>query len=273
MDKKQIILEAADYLRLKAPQFLFKNALVLGSGLGKFAETLDNAIIIETAEIPHWPVPTVAGHSGRIIFGSVGRIPVMTLQGRSHYYEGHDMSRVVFYVRVMAELGIKNLFLTNAAGTCNPDYSPGDFMLITDHINLMGTNPLIGPNDDEFGPRFPDMTEAYNPDLSNLLREAAKELGIAIREGVLAAFTGPSYETAAEIRMIRTLGADAACMSTVPEVITAVQAGLKVAAISCITNMGTGLSANKLSHDEVKDVAGKIEKQFIALLCRTLGKL
>jgi len=270
MKNKIQILEAAAWLREKAPDFSFKNALVLGSGLGKFGETLKAPIAIETAEIPHWPVPTVAGHQGRIVLGFVGATPVMTLQGRSHFYEGHAMQRVVFYVRVMAALGVENLILTNAAGTCNPNFRPGDLMLIVDHLNLMGTNPLIGPNDPESGPRFPDMTEAYNPGLSDLVRQTAKECGIPLREGVLAAFTGPSYETAAEIRMIRTLGADAACMSTVPEVITAVQAGLKVAAISCITNMGTGLSASKLSHDEVKDVAGQIEQRFINLLTGVL---
>ena len=273
MNNKTQILEAAAWLREKAQGFSFKNALVLGSGLGKFAETLDQAIVIETASVPHWPVPTVAGHRGRIVLGFAGGTPVMTLQGRSHFYEGHPMERVVFYVRVMAALGIENLILTNASGTCNPDFRPGDLMLITDHLNLMGTNPLIGPHDPETGPRFPDMTEAYHPTLCDLIRRSAKQLNIPLQEGVLAAFTGPSYETAAEIRMIRLLGADAACMSTVPEVITAVQAGMKVAAVSCITNMGTGLSGNKLSHDEVKDVAGQIEQRFILLLTQVLKQL
>ena len=273
MNEHTQIQEAAEWLRQAAPAFPFETALVLGSGLGGFGETLQNPQIIETAAVPHWPVPTVAGHQGRIILGYVGKTPVMTLQGRSHYYEGHPMSRVVFYVRVMAKLGIRRLFLTNASGAANPDFRPGDLMMVTDHINLMGTNPLIGPHVPGEGDRFPDMTEAYDPGLSQRIRQAAKALDIPLREGVLAASTGPSYETAAEVRMMNRLGADAACMSTVPEVITAVQAGLRVAAISCITNMGTGLSQNKLSHDEVKEVAGQIEHRFAALLRHVLQNL
>jgi purine-nucleoside phosphorylase len=240
--------------------------VVLGSGLGAWGDTLEGLTKIPYSEIPHMPRSTVVGHAGNLCLGRVGGVPVACLQGRVHMYEGHDPDRVVFGVRLLARLGCRAVLLTNAAGGIDPTFAPGDLMVVTDHLNLMGTNPLVGPNDPDLGPRFPDMTEAYDRALSALAREAAVEGGAALRVGVYAALLGPSYETPSEIRMLRALGANAVGMSTVPEVIALRHMGVRTAAISCITNLAAGLSPTKLDHGEVEAVARQTRARFTALL-------
>ena len=242
--------------------------VVLGSGLGAFGDTLDNLHKIPYADIPKMPVSRVKGHAGMLSLGQVDGTPVACMQGRVHMYEGHEPERVVFGVRLLARLGCKAVLITNAAGGIHPALRPGDFMLIIDHINLMGRNPLVGPNIDSLGPRFPDMTHAYDPDLCDAAREAARVEGLALREGVYLANLGPSYETPAEIRMARTLGADAVGMSTVPEVIALQHMGVRVGAVSCITNLAAGISPTALDHKEVEQVANKAHDDFVRLLRR-----
>jgi purine-nucleoside phosphorylase len=240
--------------------------LILGSGLGSYAESLSCRTEISWNEVPHFAGATVAGHGGKMVLGETGGVPVAALQGRVHYYEGHEMSRVVFPVRVLAALGIRQLIVTNAAGGINMAFSPGDLMLITDHLNLMGTNPLIGPSLEPLGPRFPDMSEAYDPGMRTMAVEAAEEIGLELEQGVYVGVSGPSYETPAEIRMYRLMGADAVGMSTVPEVIVANQMGIRVLGISCITNMAAGILNQKLSHQEVMDTTERVKEEFAALL-------
>jgi purine-nucleoside phosphorylase len=245
--------------------------VVLGSGLGAWAEDLLVLIKIPYAEIPHMAASSVVGHAGNLCLGRItlpdGRgVPVACLQGRVHLYEGHAIERVVFGVRLLARLGCRSVLLTNAAGGLDATWSPGDLMLVTDHLNLMGRNPLAGPNDDTLGPRFPDMTEAYDRELSQYAREASRETGVALREGVYAGLLGPTYETPAEVRMLRGLGADAVGMSTVPEVIALRHMGIRAAAVSCITNLAAGLSPGKLDHSEVEETAKKSRARFTALL-------
>ncbi|MFQ5750382.1 MAG: purine-nucleoside phosphorylase [bacterium] len=248
-------------------------AIILGSGLGPFADELRNKTVIETASIPHYPVSTVEGHAGKWVFGEIEDKKILAVQGRVHVYEGYTLPQVTYPVHLMAELGVQYLIVTNAAGGLNPKFSPGDLMLIADHINLMFDNPLSGPNDQSLGPRFPDMSEPYSRQLMDLVEKTALELGIKLQEGVLAASKGPTYESAAEIRMMQRLGGDAGTMSTVPEVITAVYRGLKVLGISCITNMATGLSHKKLSHDEVTEVADLVKEKFSRLLKAVIRKM
>jgi purine-nucleoside phosphorylase len=248
-------------------------ALILGSGLGGLGDELEQPRIVETFEIPHWPVSTVPGHKGRLVSGLMEGISVLIMQGRVHFYEGYAIQDVVFPVRVFGMLGIQTLVLTNAAGGINPGLKPGDLMLITDHINSMGTNPLIGPHDPEWGPRFPDMSSIYHSDCSAAAEEAAAELGIRLTRGVLAATTGPSYETAAEIRMLAKLGADAVTMSTIPEAIAASQMGMRVLGISFISNYATGISGSRLSHEEVENTAQKHRDRFKALVRETVVRL
>jgi len=240
---------------------------VLGSGLGGFADELAALTRLPYAEIPEMPRSQVAGHAGNLCLGSVAGVPVACLQGRAHVYEGHSQSRAVFGVRVLAELGCRVVLLTNAAGGIHPSFVPGDLMLIVDHLNLMGDNPLRGPNFGD-GPRFPDLTEAYDRGLLGLAREAARAAGVTLREGVYAALLGPSYETPAEIRMLRALGADAVGMSTVPEVIALRQLGVSVGAISCITNLAAGISAQPLDHSEVEATARSARTAFTDVLSR-----
>lgn len=247
--------------------------LVLGSGLGVLAEEITNPLIIPYEEIPDFPVSTVEGHAGRLVIGELAGVPVMTMQGRFHYYEGYTMKEITFPIRVMQGLGIKNLIVTNAAGGINLTFEPGTIMLITDHINLMGTNPLIGENLSEFGTRFPDMTQAYCPHLRSVAQKVAQNLNINLREGVYAGLTGPSYETPAEIRYLRTIGADAVGMSTVPEVIVANHGGMKVLGISCITNMAAGVSGEKLNHDEVMATAQRVRENFRSLILGILKNM
>jgi purine-nucleoside phosphorylase len=240
--------------------------LVLGSGLGAYADTFRNRTAIPFANLPHFPSSTVLGHSGNLVLGDAEGVPVVALQGRVHLYEGYSISEVAFPARILGALGIRQLIVTNAAGGINTAFRPGDLMLITDHINLMGTNPLIGPNAEGLGPRFPDMSEAYDAALRGVAREAARQKRIPLREGIYIGLSGPSYETPAEIRMFRALGADAVGMSTVPEVIVANHMGIRVLGISCITNMAAGILPQKLTHQEVMDTTERVREQFQSLL-------
>ena len=240
--------------------------LILGSGLGDFADTLENRQVIPFTDIPDFPAATVPGHTGAFVFGEKHGKRVVCLQGRLHYYEGHPMPLLTLPVRIMQRLGVQTLILTNAAGGVNKDYRPGDLMLITDHINYSGMNPLIGVNEPELGPRFPDVTDLYCSRLRLKVKLAAVEAGIGLRQGVYMMFSGPNYETPAEIRMARILGADAVGMSTVPEAIVAAQCGIKVLGISCITNLAAGVSPNKLSHEEVMETAALAHDHFHSLL-------
>ena len=236
--------------------------LVLGSGLGDFADTLENAQRIAYADIPDFPQPTVEGHSGAFVFGTKQGKSVVVLQGRLHYYEGFTQQELTLPIRVLAAIGIKTLVLTNAAGGVNLNYKPGTLMLISDHINYSGANPLIGPNMDEFGPRFPDMSDLYTKALRDRIKDKAQEAGIPLREGVYAMYSGPNYETPAEIRMFRIMGADAAGMSTVPEAIVAGHCGMQVVGVSCVTNMAAGVLPVKLSHEEVTETANRVKEVF-----------
>jgi purine-nucleoside phosphorylase len=240
--------------------------VVLGSGLGAWAEGLDGATCIPYSEIPGMPVSTVQGHAGKLWLGRAGGVTVACLQGRVHMYEGHDAERAVFGPRLLARLGARAVLLTSAAGGLSPWFVPGDLMLIRDHLNLMCRNPLIGPNDGALGPRFPDMTTTYDPALAKATIEAALQLGVRLHEGVYAGLLGPSYETPAEIRMLRTLGADAVGMSTVPEAIALRHMRVPVTGISCITNLAAGISPHELSHAEVEEAANQAKPRFVSLV-------
>ncbi|MBL8684772.1 MAG: purine-nucleoside phosphorylase [Myxococcales bacterium] len=249
-------------------------ALVLGSGLSPFADTLVDATVIPYPEIAHMPVVTVPGHAGKLVLGKLPGAPdgpvVAALAGRVHFYEGHPMDTVVFATRMLISLGAKTVVLTNAAGGISPTCRPGDLVLISDHLNMQGTNPLIGHNDPTLGPRFPDMTRVYDPALRALAQSAAAAEGTELREGVYVGLTGPSYETPAEIRMFRALGADLVGMSTVPEAIAARHMGARVLGISCVTNLAAGVSATELSHEEVEHTAKATRERFIRVVRRTL---
>ncbi|HEY8418319.1 MAG TPA: purine-nucleoside phosphorylase [Limnochordales bacterium] len=247
--------------------------LILGSGLGLLADQIEGAVSFPYAEIPHFPSSTVPGHRGRLVAGRLAGTPVWAMQGRVHFYEGYSMADVVRPVRVLRELGVTTLIVTNAAGGLNPAFTPGDLMLIADHINLFGTNPLIGPNEEAFGPRFPDMTNAYDPELRGLARAVAGEEGLQLQEGVYLGLSGPTYETPAEIRAFRTLGADAVGMSTVPEVIAARHMGMRVLGISCITNLAAGISPRPLSHDEVVETGARVARDFARLVMGIVARL
>jgi purine-nucleoside phosphorylase len=256
---------AADWLRARtgpAPDV----AVVLGSGLGDFANGLKDATTIPYERIPNWPRSAVIGHAGRLVVGSLAGKRVAALSGRVHFYEGHDMRTVTFATRVLGVLDVPSIVLTNAAGGINLSFEPGTLMVIDDHLNLMGTNPLVGPNDERFGPRFPDMSEVYSSRLRGAADWAAKTLGQTIAHGVYVGLHGPSYETPAEIRYLRTIGADAVGMSTVPEAIVARHMGMEVLGISCITNMAAGVLPQPLVHDEVMEVARRVRARFGALL-------
>lgn len=241
-------------------------ALILGSGLGDFADTLSGAVAVPYGELPHWPASAVVGHAGRLVIGTVAGKRVAALAGRVHAYEGHPLSAVVFATRVMGRLGVTQLVVTNAAGGVNTGFSRGALMIIDDHINLLGANPLAGDNDDRFGPRFPDMTEVYSTRLRRIADEAAAARGLPVTHGVYAALLGPSYETPAEIRYLRAIGADAVGMSTVPEAIAARHMGLDVLGLSCITNMAAGVLPEPLNHDDVLETTQRVRGSFIALL-------
>ncbi|GGH79246.1 purine-nucleoside phosphorylase [Pullulanibacillus pueri] len=265
MSLKAKITEAAEALKNKL-QDQPKLALILGSGLGPLADELEEATKITYTDLPYFPQPTVEGHAGQFVSGRLHGIPVLAMQGRYHYYEGYSLEQVTFPVRVLKAIGIKTLIVTNAAGGVNESYKPGELMLIQDHINWMGQNPLIGPNDATLGARFPDMSEVYDAKLRKIARETAASLDIKLNEGVYCAVTGPSYETPAEVRMIRTLGGDAVGMSTVPEAIIARHGGMKVLGISCITNAASGILDQPLSHDEVIETSERVKETFIQLV-------
>ena len=245
-------------------------ALILGSGLGDYAQEMDVVETLEYSEIEGFPVSTVAGHQGRFLFGYVKGVPVVAMQGRVHYYEGYEMSDVVLPARLMGLLGAKTIILTNAAGGVNYNFRPGDLMMITDHITTTVPSPLIGPNLEELGPRFPDMSEVYKKELREIIREAAKNVKVSIQQGVYMQLTGPNYETPAEIRMCRTMGGDAAGMSTACEAMAANHMGMDVCGISCITNMAAGMSAQPLDHKEVQETADRVAKSFKELVTKVV---
>jgi purine-nucleoside phosphorylase len=266
------IQRAADLVRARIPR-VPGIGVVLGSGLGAFAGHLENAVSIPYDTIPGWPPSRIVGHEGRVVVGTCAGRTVAVLSGRAHFYEGHDLQTVVFGTRVLGLLGVKALILTNAAGGINTGFAQGALMLIDDHINLMGSNPLIGPNDDRLGERFPDMSAAYSPRLRAIARDVAADRHIPLAHGVYVAVHGPSYETPAEIRAFRALGADAVGMSTVPEVIAARHMGIEVLGISCITNMAAGVLPAPLDHEEVMETARRVGGQFIALLEGIIGRI
>ncbi|GAC1431135.1 MAG: purine-nucleoside phosphorylase [Thermoanaerobaculia bacterium] len=247
--------------------------VVLGSGLGNVMSGIHVETEIPYAEIPGAKASTVVGHSGKMVLGRAGDVPVVVLSGRMHYYEGHEMAEVMLLARVIGRLGIKSLVVTNAAGGVNTAFKPGDLMLISDHINFMGVNPLRGANIDELGPRFPDMSEAYPESLRNMAKDVGRELGIMLQEGVYLALSGPTFETPAEIRAFRTLGADAVGMSTVPEVIAMSHMNIPCLGFSCITNMAAGILKGKLGHEEVMETGKRVEKQFTQLILGVLAKM
>ena len=248
--------------------------LVLGSGLGSFAQKLRNRLAIPYEEIPHFPVPSgVVGHAGELVLGDVGRTPVVVLSGRVHFYEGRPMTDVVYPARVLARLGVGAVILTNAAGGVRPAFKPGDLMLITDHINAFGTNPLIGPNEEAIGQRFPDMSVVYDKSLRRLAKATARELKVPLREGVYLGNSGPSYETPAEIRAYRAMGADAVGMSTIPEAIALTHAGVRVLGISTITNMAAGILPRPLDHSEVLATTKRVGERFVRLLTALVPKV
>ncbi|HUC74486.1 MAG TPA: purine-nucleoside phosphorylase [Vicinamibacterales bacterium] len=262
------VREAADAVQARVDETPIA-AIVLGSGLGEFANRLADAVSLRYSDLPHWPVSRVVGHEGRLVVGRIGHSNgkrAVVLSGRSHLYEGHSAQTVTFGVRVLGLLGVKTIVLTNAAGGVNTTFSEGALMVIDDHINLMGANPLAGPNDDRFGPRFPDMTEVYSLDLRGVADRAARANNLRLAHGVYAALLGPSYETPAEIRYLRAIGADAVGMSTVPEAIAARHMGMKVLGISCITNMAAGVLPGPLNHEDVLATTRRVRGQFMALL-------
>jgi len=264
--------DAIAFLRARIPETP-SVGVVLGSGLGAFADTLGNRVEIPYADIPGWPRSTAVGHAGKLVVGRVGDVTVAALAGRAHFYEGYAPSQVVYAVRVLGKLGIKSLVLTNAAGGINLSYGQGSLVLISDHINLQGTNPLIGPNDDSLGPRFPDMSDAYSRDFRSTAKSTALELQIDLPEGVYAAMSGPSYETPAEIRFLRTIGADLVGMSTVGEVIAANHMGIRCLAISCVTNMAAGVLDQKINHEEVLETGARVRDTLVRLLEALIPRL
>ncbi|MBI4481843.1 MAG: purine-nucleoside phosphorylase [Acidobacteria bacterium] len=272
MSELEKLRAAAEFIRSHSPVSP-RVGLVLGSGLGGLADEFSGAVRIPYRHIPHFPVSSVVGHPGNLVLGWAEGVAVAAMQGRVHPYEGYSFAEVVFPVRVLRLLGASILVVTNAAGGINESFRPGQLMLIRDHLNLMGDNPLRGQNLEELGPRFPDMTYPYDPALQELARQAADELGLEMVSGVYAGLSGPSYETPAEIRMLRKLGADAVGMSTVPETIGAHHMGMKVLGISCITNMAAGILARKLDHAEVMAIAERVQVQFVSLLRKVLGRL
>lgn len=247
--------------------------LILGSGLGELADEITNAVRIPYETIPHFPVSTVEGHAGQLVVGELNGKPVVAMQGRFHYYEGYSMQEVTFPVRVMKALGVNRLFVTNACGGMNPSFKPGDLMLIKDHLNLTGANPLIGANEPTLGPRFPDMSRAYTPELLKLVKETAASLGVEVQEGVYGGISGPNYMTPAELVMLRRLGADAVGMSTVPEAIVASHMAMQVIGISCVTDMAIGEELEPLTHEQVIEVANRTKPRFISLVKAVVAKL
>ncbi|WP_425348913.1 purine-nucleoside phosphorylase [Halalkalibacter urbisdiaboli] len=269
---KQSLETAIQFLKdkLSSPPQI---GLILGSGLGVLADEIENPKKIPYTEIPEFPVSTVEGHAGQLVFGTLKGKQVVAMQGRFHFYEGYSLETVTFPVRVMKKLGVEQLIVTNAAGGVNESFEAGDLMLIRDHINNMNQNPLIGPNDEAMGVRFPDMSNAYSEKLRTVAKELAQQLNISLQEGVYVANTGPSYETPAEVKMIRKLGGDAVGMSTVPEVIVARHADMKVLGLSCISNMAAGILPQPLSHEEVIETTEKVKEDFLSLVKAIVEKM
>ena len=263
---------AAAYLLQRLPR-IPSTALVLGSGLGVFADALQDSVTVSYAEVPNWPQSTAVGHAGKLVYGRLGDFDLIVLSGRAHFYEGYSAQQVTFAVRVMGKLGVRSLVLTNAAGGINLAYEQGALVLISDHINLQVTNPLIGPNDESLGPRFPDMSDAYCEQYRFTAKQVAAEQHVALSEGVYAALPGPSYETPAEIRYLRTIGADLVGMSTVPEVIVANHMSMKVLAISCVTNMAAGILPQKIDHEEVLETGARVRDTLVRYLQALLPRL
>jgi purine-nucleoside phosphorylase len=272
MSDYEKVNEAAGAVRARVAQ-VPEIAVVLGSGLGDFADSLDGAVSMPYTSLPHWPASRVIGHAGKLVVGTVKGRPIAALAGRCHMYEGHGAGTVAFAVRTLGLLGVKTLILTNAAGGVNTGFAQGALMVIDDHINLMGQNPLAGANDERFGVRFPDMTEVYSSRLRGIADRAGKKIDLRLPHGIYAALMGPSYETPAEIRYLRTIGADAVGMSTVPEAIVARHMKIDVLGISCITNMAAGVLPRPLDHAEVMETAARVRGQFIALLEGIIGEL
>lgn len=263
--------ETAAYIReqgVKEVEF----GLILGSGLGELADEIENPVVISYEKIPHFPVSTVVGHAGQLVYGDLSGKKVLAMQGRFHYYEGNSMQAVTFPVRVMKALGAHSMVVTNAAGGVNTSFTPGNLMLITDQINFTGTNPLIGENDDDLGPRFPDMSEPYDKAYGKVARQVADKLKITLQQGVYMGYSGPTYETPAEIRMSRMMGADAVGMSTVPEVIVARHMDMRVLGVTCVTNLAAGMQAN-LNHEEVVETTERVKADFKSLIKETLQNL
>jgi purine-nucleoside phosphorylase len=266
------IEEAASYIASRSslrPEI----GLILGSGLGVLADSLEEAVTVHYSDIPHFPVSTVEGHAGELLLGKIGGRPVLLMKGRFHMYEGYQGETVTFPIRVMQKLGITGLLVTNAAGGVNTSYDPGDLMLISDHLNMTGTNPLIGPNHKELGVRFPDMSEGYSKRLRAIAKDIAASQGLKLQEGVYAGLLGPSYETPAEIRMLRVLGADAVGMSTVSEVVIARHSGIEVLGISCISNMAAGILDQPLSHEEVMETTDRVKQQFLKFVIQLIPQM
>jgi len=267
-----MIKDTLDYIETYTEDFKPEIGIVLGSGLGELADEYCE-FSIPYSKIPNFAKSTIEGHKGNLVFAVISGKKVVMMQGRSHYYEGHSMQEITYPIKVMKELGVKTVILTNAAGAINKSFRPGDLMVITDHINLMGSNPLIGPNDERFGTRFPDMTDIYNKNLVKIVDAAGRMLNLSLKHGVYIASSGPSYETPAEIRMARYMGADAAGMSTVPEAIVANYCGMNVIGISCITNYASGVSSKKLSHEEVITTANNVKSKFKDLILLLLKNI
>lgn len=272
MDLMLNIKTAADFILSKS-KYKPEIGLILGSGLGAIADKIEDAEYYSYSDLPHFPVSTVEGHAGRLVIGKFQGKQVVAMQGRFHFYEGYKMQEVTFPVRVMKLLGVEKLIVTNAAGAVNTDYKPGDLMIISDHINFSGDNPLIGKNLSDFGTRFPDMSVAYDKTLRTKAKEVATKLGIPVQEGVYMMFSGPTYETPAEIRMARTFGGDAVGMSTVPEVIIANHSGMKVLGISCLTNMAAGILEQPLNHEEVMETSELVKEKFISLMTNIIKEI
>lgn len=271
MTELEIINKSVEIIRSKT-DIIPEVGLILGSGLGDYADQIENPVIIPYSELPEFPVSTVFGHAGQFVIGEHKGKKVIAMQGRVHYYEGYTQRQITLPTRIMKKLGIQKLILTNAAGGVNRSFKPGTLMLISDHINYSGQNPLIGSNMDEFGPRFPDMSNVYTKALRARIKEIAKEENIELEEGVYMMFTGPSFETPAEIRMAAVVGADAVGMSTVPEAIVAAHSGIEVVGISCVTNLAAGILDQKLTHEEVMEVATMVKSKFVRLIDAILEK-
>lgn len=272
MDYIERLRESINYIESKISEKP-EIAIILGSGLGGLGDKIDNKTIIKYEDIPNFPESTVVGHAGQLVYGELANKKVIAMQGRFHFYEGYDIQDVVLPTRVMLGLGVKNLIVTNAAGGVDTGYVPGNLMLITDHINFTGVNPLIGRNYDELGPRFVDMSQVYDRELLNIARETAKDLKIDLKEGAYMWMTGPNYETATEVRMARALGASAVGMSTVPEVLVAAHQGVPVLGISCITNMAAGILDEALNHEEVIETSNMAREKFETLVTKVIEKL